>query len=435
MPRNNTVILGPDSISRFKYESMNVVKRSLQSIEKNNAFIPYGNRVSKITGIDTNRLINDLCSIEKVSPAFRNVIYSCFSLCPVSTYIGLLHFSTLENISNTSDIDRLTNVLSRKAKRTTSSFCRDETIKYLQDDQVCYNIFKSSIDLVGTTGKYIISESENFENVISSDHGHRFDVNIDQIYSDAVFSKKEKIFYRRPKVIVLDGIIESVSQIDNILRSSYEQRKDVVFFCRGFLPDVVNTMAVNQVRETIGICPVTVSFDEYGIYQLNDIANVIGCDVYSIEKGDQMSSIKFDELPEAQSLTVTCSKVIIEPDATVGRVLISDALENTHDRGIKEKRIKSLTPNLTNIEIGSCNRDLIGVRKDRIDNAINLYRKFAVLGKLSLEDIKNINTPLFDIFSTYHNDYAPHYLVKNVLTGVNSLNKTLSNLGAGIFIR
>ena len=115
--------------------------------------------------------------------------------------------------------------------------------------------------------------------------------------------------------------------------------------------------------------------------------------------------------------------------------MISDALENTHDMAIKEKRIKSLTPSLINIEIGFCNRDLIGVRKDRVDNAINLYRKFALLGRLSLEDIKDINSALFDIFSTYHDDYVPHYLVKNILTGASSLNKTLSNLGAGIFIR
>lgn len=434
MPKENTVILGSESISQYKSKNMKVILQSLNEVEENHAFIPYGNRISRITSIDTNRLINDLCSIEKISPLFRNVIYSCFSFCPISTYIGLLNFSKLKRVTETKCTDKINRLIENMTIRSSSNFCKDETAKILSEDQVCQNIFRSAIELLGATGKYVVKESKNFENLISVDRGNRFDIHIDQIYSDTVFSKTQKIFYRRPKVVVLDGIIESVSQIDNILRSSYEKRKDVVFFCRGFLPDVVNTMAVNQIRETMGICPITVSFDEYGIYQLKDISSVIGCDVYSIEKGDQISSICFDELPETKSITVTCSKVIIESNNAIDRILISDALENTHDNGIKEKRIKSLTPNLTNIEIGSCNKDLIGVRKDRVDNAIMLYRKFAMFGKVKVSDLQVIDDSIFNAFSTYYSDCVPQYLVKNVLSGVDSLNKSLSNLGAGIFI-
>lgn len=434
MPKENTVILGSESISKFKSKNMKVVLQSLSSVERDNAFIPYGNRISRITSMDTNRLINDLCSIEKISPLFRNVIYSCFSLCPISTYIGLLHFSKLKKVSESYCIDKALRHIESLTIRSSSTFCKDETLKFLMGDQVCYKLFESAIGMVGTTGKYVVNESKNFENLISIEKGNRFDIHIDQIYADSVFSKTKKIFYRRPKVVVLDGIVESISQIDNLLRSSYENRKDIIFFCRGFLPDVVNTMAVNQIRETIGVCPVTVSFDEYGIYQLKDISSVVGCDIFSIEKGDQISSINFKELPEVESITVTCSKVIIESDTVVDRVLISDALENTHDNGIKEKRIKSLTPNLTNIEIGSCNKDLTGVRKDRIENAISTYRKFATLGKIKLEDLRLVNGSIFETFSCYYDDCVPQYLVKNVLTGVDSLNKSLSNLGAGIFI-
>jgi len=98
------------------------------------------------------------------------------------------------------------------------------------------------------------------------------------------------------KCIVIDGYIESVSEIHHILQQASEVKEHIIIFARGYSDDVANTIAVNLRRNTLRVIPLSISLNENHINDMFDIALVTGTEVISSEKGQLASSIKFQNL-------------------------------------------------------------------------------------------------------------------------------------------
>jgi len=313
-----------------------------------------------------------------------------------------------------------------------------------QHDYFSFKIAKEAIKKSGGMANIIIAESVDTVSKISIEHGYKFNINIEEIYSDNVFSSTRKLLYNSARIIIVDGIIESVSQINGILNDAYESKQSVVFVCRGFLPEVLNTMAVNQIKKLLNVCPVTISFDDYGYHQLHDIAKATNSTVYCIDKGDQITSIKLNDNQLVDNIKITNgflyfndAKLLKNRDSIIREILTSEDVNNNTEGAIKEKRIKSLLPNLVTIEIGKHNKDLTGTRNDRIHELIRLYRISSLRGMINIDHLQNMGIS----FRALHTklvargiEKIPLQIIETILRGTNYTNTLLKNVGAGILI-
>jgi hypothetical protein len=125
------------------------------------------------------------------------------------------------------------------------------------------------------------------------------------------FSIKNKEFIS-PRVICVDGFIESVSEIHHFLEEVSSLKENAFIFARGASDEVIHTLKINYDRNTLICIPVIVTYDLEGANLLNDIATVCNADLISSLKGDLISSIRAKDSSRVDSITVSNPGIIVK---------------------------------------------------------------------------------------------------------------------------
>lgn len=195
----------------------------------------------------------------------------------------------------------------------------------------------------GFVGKILVEKVESSMPSIELVSGYAF---------NATSHIKAYEMLESPKVCVIDGFVESVSEIHHLLEAASSRKQALILYARNFSDDVKNTLSVNYARGTLKVIPYTVPFDLEGANVLVDISIVAGCDLVSSLKGDLISSIKFDELPSLLSANTYSDKTILTNSAT--SVAVSSHVRKLRNRratdptekvtSVLDARIRSLTP-------------------------------------------------------------------------------------------
>ena len=196
-------------------------------------------------------------------------------------------------------------------------------------DEVISSIVHESLNLAGLYGKVVIGNSivEGNKDVVELSYGSYFS----DVYP-AIKLKNSK--FVNPKVIVIDGFIESVSEVHRILEDSNRLKETVFLFIRGLSEEVTHTLKVNNDRGTLCVLPIITKYDLKGANILNDIAVVSGCDVISTLKGQLISNVDITNSNRVDSIMINELGVLIENKNTNSYV-------NQHIRFLQEKVINA----------------------------------------------------------------------------------------------
>lgn len=131
-----------------------------------------------------------------------------------------------------------------------------------------------------------IEKSINNNYIIKFSDGFKFECkNENLIY-------KNKILYN-PIIIIIDGYIETVSEINSLLENASKNKDTILLLCRGANNDVISTINLNLKRDTLNVNLCILPFNENTLNILKDIAICTNSesDMLSIDKGDIIRSI------------------------------------------------------------------------------------------------------------------------------------------------
>lgn len=228
--------------------------------------------------------------------------------------------------------------------RATRDDLKNIALQDLTEDELCYAAFSELIELCSVATKISIEKAVSTEASVELFTGHTF---------NTPPSLPVSLKLAKPKIIVIDGYVESVSEIHHLLEDAAESKVPLLLFVRGMSDDVLNTLSVNNARGSIIVVPFVVKFDLETVNVLNDIAVVSGCDVVSSHKGQLISAICLHTIPNVLSVAITPQKVTITNPVTADGVkhhvqaLKQKKFEmNNDDIGvIYDKRIASLVSN------------------------------------------------------------------------------------------
>lgn len=200
-----------------------------------------------------------------------------------------------------------------------------------------------ALDLAGFGGRIVVEKTHSVTPSVELIRGYTFE-------TQPAFDVSAVL--ERPRVIAIDGLVESVAEIHRILEDANASKETALLFVRGAHPDVITTLKTNFDRGTLKIVPFIVPMELAGINTLKDVAIVAGGDVVSSLKGELISTIEFSKQPRIASAIVHARRaILVSPltsesvsshvsDLIRRRATCEDALGKLYD-----DRIKSLSPN------------------------------------------------------------------------------------------
>lgn len=177
-------------------------------------------------------------------------------------------------------------------------------IKQFSYNPLVNSISSEVIRLAGSSSKISVATGQVSSPTVESKRGFSFHI------ESPLASLIGRWQQRDVKYLLVDGILESLSEISSLLDEARERDSALVLVCRGILPDLLSVLDVNNRMGLINAVPAIVRFDEVGANVIKDIAVVLGCDVVSATKGNLVSAVRFDQLS-------SCAKVLIQKDRMV----------------------------------------------------------------------------------------------------------------------
>lgn len=194
------------------------------------------------------------------------------------------------------------------------TFCKRDDLKKMT---------RHALQLAGFGGKVTIEKSTSDVQSIELIDGNLFKC------KPAMEIKAKRI--KHPLVILVDGFIESVAEINRLLTQAAETKEPLFLFFRGASPDVINTLKVNMMRGMLNVYPYQVDFDIDGANELVDIAVVCSTDVVSSLKGQLITTLGLVDC-------VRVEEAVIYADGVLFRNKLARHNVNIHLAELKERR-------------------------------------------------------------------------------------------------
>jgi hypothetical protein len=235
-----------------------------------------------------------------------------------------------------------------------------------------------------------------------------------------------------PKVLIVDGFIGSVSEIDHILIEATQSKQSLIIFARKFDPDVLSTVAHNNSRKTFNVMPVIVPYDADSANVLKDLAVICKTQVISSLLGQLLTSVTWDDLAFVDNIKVDDSAVHIVNDSSRDDVenhilSLREMLSDTSKEiswGFISQRIRCLSNRLVNVQLDDFDsRRVLDV--DRSIRQINLAFRRGIVHKNDIAKYdSSISKRLLNIYSDI--EILPIDEIDQLLLTVGSLVKLLT---------
>jgi len=431
------------------------IQKKLESLIDQKHHFSFGNRTSQTQPIDIVRWVSEMSSVTSESRHLKNIILSALSdaentqggsavvcltvLCHLMNRPGSV-WSPEVSIGIENELRQLAK---NHARRSSSS----EVLKILASfdrDPISFRIAKKAIAISGANSTIqVISEGKDTQ--ITSINGYKFPIEFPDVFLSASGITVEKKF-DECRIMAIDGIVESMSEINGIVHESYNKNIPLVVAARGFNNDVLNTLGINFYHSRLRVFPVVVPYDATGANMINDICVVSGCDLISALKGDLISSKTWEDLGRVQSIKLLFNRsniVLVNSETQKSierhrrhlRKMKIESLDSLKSE-VLEKRLATLVGSGTIVCLGEDLEDLRGLYSDRVNCHIRSFKSGAKFGIVDLSDlIQNIEShELKRILSSLKN-LSQFFLTSQLISGFKhavSCEKNLRSIGGMI---
>jgi len=270
------------------------------------------------------------------------------------------------------------NNLDKASNKATLNDLKNIIVSQTKDDDFLNKMLFDAVLLAGFGGRISVEKSSNNFASIEVIDGFTFKVK--------TFEEKP-IKIANPKIIVIDGFVESVSEINLLLEGASVTKHPVVLITRGLHEEVLNTIKVNKIRGVIEVYPIVVEFNLEGINKLNDISIACSTSLFSSNLGQLISNISIDDAKKIDEISIYVNSICIKNQASKSDVnshikfLLSKREESKNVEEIYEDRIRSLSSNNVLIRLPDTN-DFV-VKRQSIDYCLRSIKSMIEFGVLN----------------------------------------------------
>ena len=206
--------------------------------------------------------------------------------------------------------------------------------------------------------------------------------------------------------VMIDGVIESVSQINHFLQLSSDSKEPFLIICREASDEVLQTINLNFARGTVDLVALCVGYSVDYHHLFKDISQIFDCDYINIKMGDTIST-------HISKLTFKIENIEIYPDylkifsPMESKGKISRYINDIHsiknkigNDNVEEynkiissigKRVRFLSSSTVNISVGK--KDIS--QDSQIISKLNrFFRSFPDMGHTGIVDMRKCRDSL-----------------------------------------
>lgn len=256
-------------------------------------------------------------------------------------------------------------------------------------------VILEALKISGLEGKISIEDSKQENYLVEQKSGYYFTTvkPYKFMLPDSGYWEAKEV-----KAIFIDGIIDRVAELDNILAGAMETKFPTLIVAGGFSEEVIATIKVNNDYKNFNIMPLKMNSDIESLNSINDIATAAGTDIVSVLKGDMVSLKSYADLPFVERVRVSLKELNIEQNSS--RVAVSQQLKMLLEKRqaknvvedietIIDKRIKSLISSAVTIQLPN----MTIVEKERfqvkIDTTLRMIKSLINYGEVEFKLEKN----------------------------------------------
>lgn len=185
-------------------------------------------------------------------------------------------------------------------------FCKDVSNEFIRDQvsllashSTIKMMINRALDLAGANCMIEIDRELSPFSTVSVIDGFLFPINA---YPE--FLRGKPWIRNDVAIALIDGFVEKVSEINELLVAACETKQPLVIAARGFAEEVVATVILNANRGTLDVALLRAPFDLKTANILNDIGVVVNSDVLSALKGEIIEKLNFSSLPHVETVKI-----------------------------------------------------------------------------------------------------------------------------------
>jgi len=285
-------------------------------------------------------------------------------------------------------VDQFKNQVEKNSSIPSPNNIRDVVDKICGSDKVLAQAIWEALNLAGLEGRIFVENGRQDNFFIELKEGYTF-----QLKPFKFMLEKNTWERRNCKLLVVDGLVEKVSEIDHLLTKCLETKIPMVIIAHGFSEEVVATLKANQERGLLDVQPVRVPSDIDSLNIVNDIAVVCGSLPVSSMKGDLVVFTKYDELPLVERVRLDSNECTIENGSTRAAVAsqAQSILQKRQNYFLHEevqelfdKRLRSLVSNSVLVHLPNLSSTKNDEQRVKIDIALRQIKTMLHYGTVNL---------------------------------------------------
>ena len=334
--------------------------------------------------------------------------------------------------------DRVLASRKRATSRDISNF-----FKGITTDEKMHQLALHAVEMAGLEGTIFVDEKMGIETFVEAKSGYNFNILLP--LGPYLHEKKWERHWCR--CMVIDGVIEKVSEIDGILQQAAGSSTSLIIFARGFSAEVLNTLKVNLDRTTLDVLPVSFGVDNIEmINALADISHVLNVDPITPLKGDIISGRMLDDMNAVELIRCHGGTVTIINGSAESRIK-NHVTELRRRRQLAHpdialllaKRIKSLSSACVTVKLGATTATSHQEQLEQIDILIRAAASILKLGMVDQKYLQKIMNEQDDYVLSVVGaeimglkDSIPTACVIGVYDSVNAFLANIKDIGVGI---
>lgn len=334
------------------------------------------------------------------------------------------------------DRNQIWKKLNDSLKADISPCTKSELLNYFKHhlDDITFNIVSDVINLASINDKINVKKSLSNKTTIVKSSGYTFSgLNI-----DSEFIKNGKWKRNNCRVVLIDGVIESISEIYRLLEQQSQNKTPCIIFCIDALEDIKNTIKHNFQRGTLDVVLVPIPVDHLHINTFVDLGIVTQTAPICAAKGETISMSADHHKNILKCVTIEKGRITIEnPDADDKILRHLDNLEKrlTADQTISlilQPRIDTLTCKSLIISVGKDDLNKQPQLIEKLDNVFRSLPDIISCGFFKKYSIKTFPNEIIRLLFKDDMDSEPISKVIQAINIFDSVRNSIIEAEAGI---